>query len=222
MRQKTWDKIQSMIGQKYGRLIVVGYHENRSNGYHVWCECECGKEISVRIYNLTSGNTQSCGCLSREIASARSKTHGLTKHPLYILWRSVIRRCENPEQKSYKNYGGRSIYICDEWRHDFQQFYDDCIELGWQPELTIDRIDNDGPYCKWNVRFVDATAQARNRRTNHIVEINGERMCLAEAIEKYSPTNLSYSTALKRVNNYGWDPEQAILTPPYENRRRVE
>lgn len=88
-------------------------------------------------------------------------------------------RCYNPNNQAYKNYGGRGIYMCDEWKNDIWEFVRWAEANGGLDEsLSIDRIDNDGPYAPWNCRFVDRSTQMRNYRRNRIIEYNGESHCL--------------------------------------------
>lgn len=68
------------------------------------CECECGKVIEVFLNNLRSGHTISCGCHTEKLGLNFFK-HGLTKHPLYSVWRGVLTRTiDNPNYEFYKNY----------------------------------------------------------------------------------------------------------------------
>jgi len=89
--------------------------------------------------------------------------HGLIKHPLYLCWCNMRRRCLKPDRKEYKNYGGRGIKVCDHWLI-FKNFYDDMIEIGWSEGLTLDRINNNGNYEPGNVRWATWKQQARNKR----------------------------------------------------------
>ena len=90
--------------------------------------------------------------------------HGLSKDPLYSRWKTMKQRCYNPKCKSYKNYGGRGIQVCQEWKNDFLAFYNWAINNGYQKELEIDRKDNDGNYTPENCRFVTRSKNNKNRR----------------------------------------------------------
>lgn len=93
-----------------------------------------------------------------------SKYHGKKKHPLYSRWKGINKRCHYEKDDSYKDYGGRGIYVCSEWRHDFKPFYEWAIANGYSEELEIDRKENDGPYAPWNCRFVTRSINAVNKR----------------------------------------------------------
>ena len=91
--------------------------------------------------------------------------HGLCgKHPLYNVWQNMKRRCDSPSLRQYKDYGGRGIFVCREWLHDFGAFFKWAISAGWGPGLTIDRRNNNGGYSPTNCRFVTRVIQGRNQR----------------------------------------------------------
>ena len=168
-----------LTGQRFGRLVVLERAEDHvtKSGKKVkqWnCLCDCGNEKIVRHGELRNGHTKSCGCLHKEMAGAINRTHGLSaKHDrLYPLWKSIKYRCYNKNSKSYKDYGGRGIKMCDEWLNNPKAFCDWAINNGYKEDktdkgvnvLTIDRIDVNGDYCPENCRFVTNEVQARNKR----------------------------------------------------------
>lgn len=147
--------MEKFLGNRYNRLIVIGEVEKKSRRRYLKCVCDCGEETVVRSDKLKSGHTKSCGCLQRERtrdALSKTKTHGMTNSNEYYVWCGMKSRCFNENNKSYKNYGGRGITVCDRWRDSFENFYKD---MGPRPSSThqIDRINNDGNYepdnCKW-------------------------------------------------------------------------
>jgi len=112
------------------------------------------------------------------------KHHGLSKHPLNIMWCGMKERCNNPSADNYQWYGGKGIRVCDEWNNNFKAFFDWAQSNGWQKGLSIDRIDNSRDYCPDNCRFVDMKSQFRNRSTNLPITVNGETLLAVEWAER--------------------------------------
>ena len=149
-------------GQRFGRLTVLGIAPNIGKRRALRLKCDCGTKCIKTLILLTTGHTQSCGCLFVESLNNR-RTHGWSRTPTYNVWCGMRKRCENPRSKSYPDYGGRGIKVCKRW-HKFENFLAD---MGKRPSDSheIDRIDGDGNYQPGNVRWVDdGRAQVRNRR----------------------------------------------------------
>jgi hypothetical protein len=102
-----------------------------------------------------------------------------SQEPWYGTYRGMMDRCENPNSANYHLYGGRGIKVCDEW-HDIKVFKKWVESSGYSQGLSIDRIDVDGNYEPSNCRFANRMTQANNTSKNHIVELNGHRMTIAE------------------------------------------
>ena len=163
--------LKDLTGQRFGRLVVVGRADKITlNREAVWnCQCDCGATVIVRGASLRKGDTKSCGCMRDEIESRIHSTHRKTKTRLYNVWTHIIQRCYNQKHTAYKNYGGRGITVCDEWRNDFMKFHDWAMENGYdetapQGKCTIDRIDNDKGYSPDNCRWTDMKVQRHNQR----------------------------------------------------------
>src|SRR5688572_14590197 len=117
---------EHMIGQRFGRRVVVARAEGRDR----WnVRCDCGSEGVTRGAHLRAGKSTSCGCLKVERTREARTTHGATtngtKTPEYEIWSSMIKRCENPRHQAFADYGGRGITVCDRWRQSFSAFLED-------------------------------------------------------------------------------------------------
>lgn len=197
---------KDLIGKRFERLTVVGKSEDRSK----WkCLCDCGNVTYVITSNLTRGNTKSCGCLQKEMASAAKKTHGLRKHRLYHIYNHMIDRCTNHRNPSFPRYGGRGITVCNEWLNSFQDFANWAFSNGYSDDLTIDRIDNNKGYSPDNCRWATMKEQSNNREGNRYVTINGETHTLMEWSEI---NHIKYMTIIMRISR-GWTDEKAVSTP---------
>lgn len=131
----------------------------------------------------------------RKIGRGVIEIHGIVTNA-YHIWRGMRQRCNNPQNPKFESYGARGITVCKEWDDSFLAFHQD---LGERPTLehSIERIDNDGPYCKDNCKWGTATEQVRNRRVARFVEIDGERVHLAVACAQ---AGIGYPSALGKLN----------------------
>ena len=178
------------------------------------CMCDCGKMTTARGADLTSGRKKSCGCLQKDHAIK----HGMEGTRLYRIWHGMKDRCKNENGKNYANHGGRGISICEEWCNDFQAFYDWSMENGYQDGLTIDRRDNDGNYEPSNCRWTTAKVQANNRRSNRMIEYEGESHTEAEWGEI---TGLGRSVVHQRLKE-GWSIKKTLTEPKRRYRKTEE
>lgn len=170
-------------GQRFGRLTVLEFVPNDKPKTCWKCQCDCGNTIIAQLSNLKNGHTKSCGCLNKETTKEMFTKHSLRNTRLYGIWNQMKNRCYNKNTRSYKNYGGRGITVCDEWRNDFKAFYDWAMTNGYTDELSIDRIDVNGNYEPNNCRWVDMKTQCRNKRNNAVVEYQGRKVSLIESSE---------------------------------------
>lgn len=137
------------------------------------CICtKCGFERKISAHTVAKGNATNCNNCS--VKWSRSQLEKKLARRL----NSMKDRCCNPNSSNYPNYGGRGISICERWLENTQNFIDDMIE-GFSPELSLDRIDNNGNYCKENCRWVNMEIQCNNRRISRTPE-ERERIRLAQ------------------------------------------
>lgn len=200
-----------MMGLQFGRLTVVARAENSKAGGAQWlCRCECGVEKVQTRKNLIKGRVLSCGCLRKETSrevGLRRRVHGhaVADTPEYRAWRSAINRCRNPKTANYHLYGGRGISVAPEWEQNFALFYEH-VGPRPSPRHSLDRIDPDGDYAPGNVRWADWHTQGNNRRNNHVVNIDGVDMTLAEAIRLKGQK----SSRVRQRLAVGWTVERAL------------
>lgn len=167
-------KLIDLTGERYGRLVVLTRGENSNSGRTLWlCKCDCGNIVTVSGNDLRRGKTMSCGCYRRETAIAHCKrdfsTHGETNTRLFRVWTNVKKRCNNPNYKGYKDYGGRGIMICEEWADNYELFREWALANGYDEtaprgKCTLDRINVNGNYEPSNCRWVDMKVQNNNKR----------------------------------------------------------
>ena len=159
-----------LTGKRFERLIVIQRAENSKGGDLTWfCKCDCGGSKIARGNHLREGSTKSCGCLERENRLVINKTHGGACDRLYGVWLGIRKRCFNPNEPAFHNYGGRGITVCSEWSN-YKTFSDWAMNSGYNPiaarcACTIDRINVNGNYEPSNCRWVDMKIQRQNQRT---------------------------------------------------------
>lgn len=207
-----------ITNQRFGRLTALGPIE-RSGGRIFWlCQCDCGKTTTAIAGHLRNGNRKSCGCLYAEHAKQRQIIPDTERERVYAIWNMMIQRCHNPNNLSYHRYGERGITVCDEWRYNFQSFYDYISQLSHYKEkgYTLDRIDNSLGYFPDNIRYSTYTDQARNRRSNRLLTHNGKTQSVAAWAEELA---ISYATLENRVKR-GWLVEHILTIPSGQRRPR--
>jgi len=173
----------------------------------VECRCDCGKIKVVNLYHLNKGKSKSCGCVITKNIVFINTTHKQTGTSLYKRWKSIKQRCNNPNHRYYKDYGGRGIDICEEWSNNFEAFYYWCIENGYKRKLQIDRRDNSKGYSPNNCRWISASDNCLNKRNTVYVEYGNERMTLSSFCKTMG---LDYGKTRERVRGHGWSLEKVI------------
>lgn len=206
-------KFTDLTGSKFGRWTVIRYEGINKLHRSMWmCRCECGTEKVIAGYSLTRGGTKSCGCLAKELVIDRNKkrfTHKMSKSRLYEIWALIKQRCYNKKNKDYKSYGGRGIAMCDEWKKDFISFFDWSMANGYNPKLTIDRVNNNGNYSPDNCRWATLQEQANNKRVNRLISYKNEIHTIAEWARQ---VNIKERIIRSRLS-MGWSFEKACEKP---------
>ena len=128
---------------------------------------------------------------------------------LYNIWCLMKGRCYNMNHHRYGRYGARGIEVCDEWKNDFKSFEKWAMANGYRDDLTIDRIDNDGPYSPNNCRWATRKEQSNNSSNNHLISVNGEIYTASQLAEAYGIPRQTFYRRLQR----GWDITKALCQP---------
>lgn len=206
-------KFIDITGKKYNRLTVIKRLENTDSGAARWlCKCDCGNETIVRGCNLKNGAVKSCGCL---LHKPKPTKHGMCKTELYARWAAMKSRCSSKNKRTYKDYAGRGITVCEEWLA-FEPFVKWALSNGYKKGLTLERINNDLGYSPANCKWITLGEQANNRRSSRLFTYNGKTMTLVQWCKEF---DVDYRLAHNRINKLTWDFERAITEPCNINKR---
>ena len=151
-----------LTGRTFGRLTVLQRVQNSAAGAARWLvKCICGTMKEVRGSVLVEGNSNSCGCLAKELTSKRTKKHGMTNTFEHNVWMAMNRRCTDLKHPRYHRYGARGIQVCERWE-SFENFFAD---MGTCPFArgSIERVDNDKGYEPSNCVWLPKNQQSKNR-----------------------------------------------------------
>lgn len=210
-------RAEDLTGRTFGQLKVIRFSGKTECRASLWaCLCQCGDEVIVIGSFLKNGVTSSCKrCgLSRRMKSVVK--HRMTESKEYKAWSELRARTTNPNNRGYKNYGGRGIKVCDRWNDSFNAFFED-VGPAPSPDHSIDRINNNGNYEPGNCRWADAKTQARNTRRAIILTHEGKTMTATEWAEA---TGIPYGALRIRIKVLNWDTAKALTTPIRKSRRK--
>jgi hypothetical protein len=198
------------IGDKYGRLTIlreVNPHITPCGTKQrmVECKCDCGNIVLRRIIYLN--NSSSCNkgkCFFKSEQKILSRA--IRKSFLYSTWSGMKQRCYDENSTSYKNYGAKSIGICEDWKI-YENFYNWAIHNGASKDMTIDRIDPNGNYEPNNCRWADIYTQANNKKTNRKITYKNETLNVCQWAER---RGIDESIIRSRIDRYGYSIGEAL------------
>jgi hypothetical protein len=208
--------VKDLTGQRFGHLLVQSFAfvKKRHAHWNVTCDCgqECvknGGQLADKTYPIQFC-TQQCSLLLEFKSKALSK-HGLSRHLIYGIWANMIQRCHNSSNPRFKNYGGRGIKVCEEWRESFEAFFTDMGHT-WGKGLQIDRINNEDDYSPINCKWSTPKENMANRRNS---VLTSEQLLAARR------HGVSRHTLYHRIKK-GWPLQKALSHPVqlYKPRRK--
>lgn len=200
----TKEFLDSIVGKRQGNLVVLShFKKGKSNSNYFCCQCDCGRISEVRANHFFNDKQTTCGRYHKKYENSK------IGEKLYNTWNRMIHRCYDPKNHKYYRYGARGISVCDEWKTDYDTFYNWAMNNGYQEGLSIDRINNDENYEPSNCRWATRKQQQRNMSRNKIIEYKGKNKCVSEWCEEL---NLYYPTIISRFYK-GWSAEKAFSCP---------
>lgn len=212
-------KLQDLTGRVFGKLTVQEYGEKRARAsrqgtwHHFWwCTCECAPEKRWLIRHdwllATKAPARKCPECAQIARRTHSFKHGRANTKEHNTWMKMRTRCHNPKSREYRNWGARGIYVCQRWRDSFIAFFED-MGPAPSPKHTIERVDNDGPYCKENCIWLPFELQARNTRRSRWITFQGKTQILEDWGRETGIKSITIAERLRR----GWSLEAALTRP---------
>lgn len=220
-------RIVRLEGKTFGRLKVIRESGRDRRGNVTWlCICSHGgnaihgapSEVILPGARLSHGSVKSCGCLIKDTSRLHGQSfrrHGMSNHPLYMVWRNMKARCLKESRKDFYRYGGRGIGVCKSWLMS-DNFFAWALSHGWKPGLEIERRNNDRPYSPSNCHFVSHLRQMRNRSNTTFLVYKGERKPLTEWAEIKGIKKVTLDGRIRA----GWSVKDALTMPLSRGIRR--
>jgi hypothetical protein len=203
-------RLIDLTGKQVGRLTVISRAKNRGKDTSWNCECECGRTYIAWGTSLRRADIASCGCYRRDRLFKHGHAAGDKRRNGYGIWSAMKDRCSNPSNQEFNGYGGRGIKVCESWASSFEKFIED-MGPRTSRKHSIDRINNNGNYEPGNCRWATREEQDNNRSNNIMIEYNGNKMTVRQAV-KAAGNVVLVATARWRVKN-GWSSAAAVETP---------
>lgn len=139
-----------------------------------------------------------------------TRTHGLSGHPMYGTWRTMVRRCYDSGREEYKYYGAKGVTVCDEWRHTPRMFIKWGMDNGWEPGMEIDKdIKGGNVYSPENCVIVSHKENANRMSSNHLIEYIGQVKNIQQWAEHFKMNHKAIRTRIRR----GWSIDKVFSVP---------
>lgn len=203
-----WNRIEYKRDEMVGEAYYLHDVNNAIKRRQAMFRCKCGNTFIAQIYKVKTCETRSCGCIQAKATSESNSTHGLSKIPLYTIWKAIKSRCYNVKNKAYHNYGGRGVVVCNEWKNDFTAFYLWAMSNGYKKGLQIDKdIKGDGLlYSPQTCIFVTPKVNSNNRRSNVYIDFNNDSKTISQWADKIGIPMKILHQRLSR----GWSIEKSL------------
>lgn len=193
-------RARDLRGQRVGYLKVLKY-QGSDGRRSLWdVQCVCGSRVVFSANELQKlqarGVQASCGCRRWQTVALRVTRHGMSRHPAYAVYRSMLDRCTRPSHPAWKNYGGRGIKVCNAWRNSFEAFW---LDMGssYAEGLLLERVNNQRGYSATNCRWATREEQARNRRGAILVKGKPLAQLAAETGVRYGTLYARYKAGAR-------------------------
>lgn len=204
--------VKDLTGQRFGCLVVISFAYSKGKAYwNVVCDCGCksvknGGKMVIRASSFQCCSHK-CPLFLARISNSSTR-HGVWSHPLYRVWVNMNDRCSNPKYKCYKDYGGRGIHVCAEWKDSVNAFIQD-MGPTWVAGLQLDRINNNEGYSPANCQWVTRRENMANRRNSVLTAVQ---------ISTASHHGISISALRRRIKR-GWPIHAATTQSPAKGKR---